>query len=545
MANYTVVVGGGGSKVQSEGADPVAHPELCMSPTTALGESYSPGDTLFLADTGGDYRVTWYTPDSGDVTTSFYQKAYPGHTPVINGADLATGWVNHSGNVWKKTGITTEPSMVFFDDTTRGDKKEFLVDLAAERDWIWLADVVYVYTTNASGPDAEWTTVELTQRQYCMNNLAVPYVTTDGIEFKHSNWLSVYITQGSNFNTFVNCHAHHSMVGFKVADDDCLFDSCITEWHTGDGFGVSGSITEKCNRLTITGCISRENMYIEGVNTGSGTGIKAFGMRYALITKSTWNDNDQGGIRLDGGGIIGESSYWGCEYNTISENLIYENGGVGGIDGDPSQVDQIMLEFSDYNHVKFNLVYDCVDGGYNIGLSRAGSCYVYGNITWGATGTSVGSIRTYFGAGGSGRTNYFIGNITAQSYWGFSFNGSGYEYLRNNIMSGCTNLCIRWGSSAAATGYDGDYNCFHKTGDIVKIFPTGYTFAEWQIAGYDLNSINEDPLFTNPATHDYTLQAGSPCIGTGANTLGPPYNEGLMPGSTWPDGVVVLDRDDY
>jgi len=561
MASYTVRVGGTGTKVQSEGADPVANPELCMPLATALGESYSPGDVLLFADTGGEYRATLYTPSEGADGVYFYQKAYPGHSPVFNGSNVTTGWTAHATlpNVWQKTGITKEPSMIWFDDE-RGGKKDNAASLAAEMDWCWVSNVAYVYTLNASGPEVEYAEVELAARQYCQENNANPYVYTDGLEYKHSNWLSVYVTQGSDFSKFYNCHAHHSMVGFKCADDDCVFDSCISEWHTGDGFAGSGSVdpNSKCNRLLINLCISRENMYIEGVNGGSGTGIKSFGMRYSTLTKTIWNDNDQGGIRLDGGGIIGvewpePNAYWGCEYNTVSENLCFNNGGVGGVDGDPSQVDQIMMEFSDFNTVKFNIVYDCVDGGYNIGVSRSGSCKFIGNITWGATGTSVGSIRTYFGAGGPGRTNYFVGNIIDDSYWAFSFNGNGYEYLRNNIMFNCLSYCLRWGDADAAVGYDGDYNCFHRyndpqnTADIVKVFPVAYDFGEWKALGHDLNSIQADPLFTDPDNHDYTLQSGSPCRGAGDKSIGPPYNEALHPDSdiTTAGGMIIVDRDDF
>jgi len=547
MASYTVRVGGTGNKAASVDGDPTNVAE-CMPLATALGESYSPGDVLLFADTGGEYYATLTTPSAGEAGTYFYQQAYPGHSPVFNGSDVTTGWEAHATLplVWQKTGITKEPSMIWFDDV-RGTKKDNAASLTTQMDWCWVSDVAYVYS--ATDPDAAYTAVELAARRYCLLSTAKPYVITDGLEFKHSDWLSAYCVSGSHHNKFLNCHAHDSMVGFKLVTtaDDCTFDSCITEYHTGDGFAVSGSDTVFVYRMTITNCISRENMWIEGINTGSGTGIKAFALKDSTVTKSIWNDNDQGGIRFDGGGIIGEASYWGCEYNTVSENILFENGGVGGIGGDPSQVDQIMMEFSDHNDVKFNVVYDCVDGGYNIGISRAGSCNVYGNITWGATGTSVGSIRTYFGAGGEGRTNRFVGNIVDDSYWGFSFNGSGYEYLRNNIMTGCTNLCIRWASAAVAVGYDGDYNCFHKTGDIVKIFPDAYSFSEWQTAGYDLNSIDDDPLFTDPDNRDYTFQAGSPCIGVGDKSPGEPFNEALHPSSdiTTAGGMIIVDRDDY
>ena len=550
MASYTVRVGGTGNKDASVDGDPTVVGE-CMPLATALGESYSPGDVLLFADTGGEYPATLTTPSAGEAGTYFYQQAYPGHTPIFNGSDITTGWEAHATLplVWQKTSITKEPSMIWFDDV-RGTKKDNAAVLDTQMDWCWVADVAYVYS--ATDPDAAYTKVELAARQYCLTNNATPYVITDGLEFKHANWLSVYVTNGSNFSEFYNCHAHDSMVGFKCGDNDCVFDSCVSEDHTGDAFGGSGDVNNPFYRLTITGCTARRCLYTLGVNGGSASGIKAFNMNDSLITKSEWDSNASGGIRLDGGRLdsYGNPFRWGCNDNIVSENLIHDNGGAGGIDGDPDQIDQVMLEFSDRNTIKFNLVYDCFAGGYNIGLSyQEADCLVFGNITWGASGTSVGSIRTYFGSSIEGYPNYFVGNVIDQSYFGFSLNGAGYDILRNNIITRSTFYALRFGSAAVAANVDSDYNCFYQTPEHVVnvVSDQPYTFSEWQEAGQDVNSIDSDPLFTDPDNRDYTLQAGSPCIGAGDKSLGEPFNEALHPSSDLDTlgGMIIVDRDDY
>ena len=38
---------------------------------------------------------------------------YPGETAVIKGSDVVTGWVRHSGNIWKKTGWPYNSQQVF------------------------------------------------------------------------------------------------------------------------------------------------------------------------------------------------------------------------------------------------------------------------------------------------------------------------------------------------------------------------------------------------------------------------------------------------
>lgn len=56
--------------------------------------------------------------------------------------------------------------------------------------------------------------------------------------------------------------------------------------------------------------------------------------------------------------------------------------------------------------------------------------------------------------------------------------------------------------------------------------------------------MDADPMFVDADNGDYTLLPGSPCIDAGVD-LGATYQNGLMPGSTWPDGVVLVDRESH
>jgi hypothetical protein len=47
------------------------------------------------------------------------------------------------------------------------------------------------------------------------------------------------------------------------------------------------------------------------------------------------------------------------------------------------------------------------------------------------------------------------------------------------------------------------------------------------------------PLFNNLAVDDFSLASGSPLIGAGDNTLGAPYNTGLVPGTTFPNPALA------
>jgi len=113
---------------------------------------------------------------------------------------------------------------------------------------------------------------------------------------------------------------------------------------------------------------------------------------------------------------------------------------------------------------------------------------------------------------------------------------------KNNISVGNTThqLIAQWGAENDGTMGSGNvytYNCFGaeaasfiEWGDAVH----KSTYDAWETAyGGTTSSVEADPLFTNAAGGDFTLQAGSPCIDAGVN-LGTDYQMALAPGSTWP-----------
>ena len=69
------------------------------------------------------------------------------------------------------------------------------------------------------------------------------------------------------------------------------------------------------------------------------------------------------------------------------------------------------------------------------------------------------------------------------------------------------------------TNFDCDYNDWYDSVSLVfKDGGTTYTtLANWQSGvSQDANSVDSDPSMTDPASADFTLQVGSPCIDAGA-----------------------------
>ena len=133
-----------------------------------------------------------------------------------------------------------------------------------------------------------------------------------------------------------------------------------------------------------------------------------------------------------------------------------------------------------------------------------------------------------------GGDNNLIYNNTFYSHFNFSIllgEGSSNIFENNNfhqIRAGWSFPVRVTGGDAVAQDQTWNYNSYYyptadTPGDIIEIDDNGgsdhYSFAEWQayVGSPGANSINSDPLMTNPGVDDFTLQASSPCRNAGVD----------------------------
>ncbi|MCE5240593.1 right-handed parallel beta-helix repeat-containing protein [bacterium] len=100
------------------------------------------------------------------------------------------------------------------------------------------------------------------------------------------------------------------------------------------------------------------------------------------------------------------------------------------------------------------------------------------------------------------------------------------------------------GSKASFEGFRFDHNCVYGPPDLPLKFSLTrtpekagmLTWDEWRQTGQDAHSVIADPMFVNPAKHDYRLKPGSPALKLGFQQipLGQigPYKSELR--ATWP-----------
>jgi hypothetical protein len=384
-------------------------------------------------------------------------------------------------NVYQAT-VSTQPNQVFFDGTL-GTLETSIAALTANDEWYWASGTLYIYSSTA--PSGH--TIEASSRSYPVSWNGKNYVTVQGLHLTKANLNDVCMANAA-------CSTSTSILGAVLSGN-------LIDYGYGTGVISRGATTSaliKANEVTAN------NPTNEG---GAGIGV--------------------GGIDLDGGDAAGavvvednyvHNNYTGgieCDqfdsYCTVAYNIVTGETGTTGTG--------ITTDNHNYALIEYNLIYG--NSSYCMFLYSATSAtvtgiQVFGNVCYGntkgglvtdGTQTAFSIENNIFDSDGTVYQELSLGAGGALSGTGLTINNNDY---RNTSMSHPWSLGV---------GY---YN----------------TLSYWQGTGYDANSSNANPLFTNPSSNIFTLQFGSPAKGTGAN-LGSKYARGLLPNSAWPSGVLT------
>lgn len=569
MANYTMRSNGTAISLAAAEDGLPTEPSQCLSFTghAAYASGASPGDHFQLADDGGDYRTTLGGKVSGTSGNKITYEAYSGDTPIINGSDLVgDNWSLSSGSVYKAV-VTTKPEQIWIDETY-GDRKD--VDDATgggaetldnEYDWFWDVDGSYfdneattLYLYAPGDPFTEYTTpgVEAAARNDCFNTDEEEYLDIDGITFSKNNRSGMYLVYPS-YITVKNCISEWAWkdgVWFYPDPGAASQPGNIVEDSVFRYCGLAG-ITCNIDPVDLTGVIIRRNKCYEngryqwrptgsvwngdfnftgGIKTWSSRTVPAIG--WEIYENECYNNGPEGITDNRPGSVCGIwlDAMEGTAENPLKvyRNICYNNSGTG-----------IFFEICRYVDVYNNVVYDCALSSNVDNEWAGGGIRIDNRYEW-----ISGDINVY----NNTISGCWIGiQVTGYSVGAGELNNCD---VKNNICSG-NDIELR-ASHGGDNGADGsgnvyDNNCLgaEDTAFISWGGSTYNTYAAWKTAhGESWDQVAGDPSFTDAGSDDYTLAAGSPCIGAGEN-LGSPYNVALMPSSSWPDAVVTGDQDDY
>ena len=528
-----------GSATWANANGPETNASNCCSLSTA-GSNASAGDTVYLSGLGGVFRATLSPSSSGSSGSVITFEGT--NSPEISGADLVGTWSVFSGSVYQAT-LTTEPEQVWMDGAF-GDRQTSTGACVNEYDWYWASNVLYVYAPG--DPDTEYTSpgVEAAVRTQVVSPKS--YHLFDGITFTKSN------------QRVVN----------SWDDDNYTVQNCTIEWAWLDG-AICSTSTADLSGVIFTGnviryCASAGVLF--GVNTTGS--IDSFSItKNEFYENCGWHQLVTTGEHTWAGAIKFFTESDDCTNCIVSENEVYRNGiaGEGGSNlGNGIWFDQASGSSGNENIISHNLIYDNITNGIFIEISdycTAHSNLIYDNSTvtggypWACAGIRVDSRlaltsnynKIYNNTIVGGYVGIFCGTTVSQAE-GCSLS---YNEFKNNIVTGQSEYAIYandGGDNAGGWGTGNVYenNCLGAEAISISWDGSTYTtYDSWIAASSQTdNNIESDPSFTAAGSDDYTIASNSPCIGEGL-ILGAGYDDGLLPGSTWPDGVVTGDRDDY
>jgi parallel beta-helix repeat protein len=355
--------------------------------------------------------------------------------------------------------VDVAPNVVLFDGVV-GSQKFSRSGLESNRDWYTDGAYVYIYATS------------LTNIEVCERYAGVY------IDAKENIVINDIASINHNVNAF-----------FAGAYKNVVFKRCVgTVSHRG-GFQLLGDSPPPSGGNCTGGVIRHCEMTYAGQNSSPGNGVSLgidFSGSYCVGTLVEYNSVHH--------------CYQGIEpdqlssYGIIRYNEIHNNTSIG-----------IQIDNTDYNQVYGNIVYN---NGVNVDPDA------YGCMIWVEGGINI--------------------NVGNQIFNNVFYNNSGGGILiqnKNEALEVKNNIFLRNYEQSIfeinlasnfedISGCDIDYNCYYRpSGDyFVTASSTQRNFTDWKsTTGFDAHSVNSDPLFTDIANSDFTLQAGSPCINAGTD----------------------------
>lgn len=330
----------------------------------------------------------------------------------------------------------------------------------------------------------------------------------DNVNFDGSYDCAVY--GGEFYNQYVRVNDNRFVCGIELKDTchDILIDGAecyggvgvAAPAHYGAGIGlVNHPGFDLAYNITIRNCyVHDEGLNCFGVRANNANAA-AMTDRNVLIEDNLVQANAYGGIQINASAGVAFRS----DGFTIRDNTILLN-----------------------------------TGSFGLMLVNVNNCAAYRNVITNNNNSTNQNMNL------QECTNVDIWNNTTYSwfdnFW-FSVAISGATtanlVLLNNIIGGAIASMMNI-SVAAGTGVGTltiDYNLYQYAGagNRWNWLGANVNYAAWQAAGNDANSpARGNPLFTNPAGDDYTLQVGSPAINAGTD-VGLPYCEAAPDCGYW------------
>ena len=480
----------------------------------------SPGGTVTFRE-----QITWGSDDDGTSGNNVVIQGRSGDTVIISGSDLTTGWSQYlATNIYSAACTVTTKQVL--EDAVRLIEIEWDTDIATTAAAMsageWSLDdannLLYVWATDNADPDTH--TMLVATRQYGIDMDNNDYITITNLTFKESNRAGIYVGGDGHtisYNTFLwgTFNAIESEYAAEDAQQSVTIEHNTISWYGGNGI----LMTNGCANWTIQNNTIFRNGQTESVPLGANNyhthnaGIYIYSdayingphiVQYNIVYEQGLQPGDSYKTTNTGHGIWSDTQ--GNTYAdkvTIRYNKVYSGVKNG-----------IFLEKVWYNDVYYNIVYDNQwhgirgDGTQGAGNSTFGENKIYNNTIYEngqADQSSHGEI--YIQGGDGGVNDSCVNNV-----------------VKNNIMNRAVGLVFGMGDGCQNDDTQGYGNIYLNNSMGAEranfIIFNGYksTYDTWETAyGGTTSSVESDPLMTDPATDDFTLQSNSPAIDAGVD----------------------------
>jgi hypothetical protein len=483
--------------------------------------------------TGMWYKINGATDDSFTEILSGYTYATWGESAAITELKVFSSPVN----IWQAL-LPTQPNIVFFDGSL-GDNRGSIYNLTKSNEWCWADNLLYTYSNTS--PDSAYATIEIggSRTGLYINNRS--YLSFTNLWFTKGDYDGIELDNA----------------------DHITFDNVDSTYNYLKGLEPYGDTADGSNNIVI-----RNGTFAYNGQSGvefHGGGIGYIPQHDIIIEGNTVHDNGwqktsgiyTSNIKVNGGfNIRGTTN---SSYNVIIQgNSVYS---ISTLDRTASGVCIWLDQWGQGCMVRWNLVHDCQ--GYGIYFENMNGGIAFGNVLWNnATNSSdpnAANLQTRRGTIGTLLYNNTIYGGTI----GIGVNGMGTDttmvgnVVENNIVFGSKirSFSATLGGENAGGGKDNVY-LYNDFG------PATSNFIEWgagkylsSYAAFDeaysssahargpTYSVAGSPQFTDASSNDFTLRPTSPVIDAGTN-LGPSYQFGLSPASTWPGNIILESQDD-
>ena len=339
----------------------------------------------------------------------------------------------------------------------------------------------------------------------------------------------------------------------------CLDGNCtISQASTGIAVGSNGASNIEVKNITV------RNIYMVMDSTGGLAPLQSYDIvvygsaNNVSIRDSTFSDSNIG--------VFLEMDYGSFNQIDVYRNSIFHHSwGVGltnGTNPSYSATNVFIHDNEIYNFTDWNLRFDTfhpngvnaftVGGGTGVFSPMTYNNYFHGILSGNSNSAGTGFVWCNYASGPNTPNhlcyvfnNVFDASETTWSSWNVADTLNGSQFYNNTIIgrgilsSGYWDLAVmpnginttlknniisnwyEWyydiytplAQSITASDYNLFYNCIRPSGACFNGTTQKYTFAQWQTAGYDINSRVANPLLN----FNYTLQTTSPARGLGQN----------------------------